>query len=227
MGRKLLGSVITDNNGEAHLNYETDESTTFVSTVNNLEDEIIYNPVLYNPSFTSENPAPTTRLGNGYRVTQSNGEITLIDACLTDGWSNEGLWECDYDVKWSNLRYVWFRTLMALPNTVLTGGWEGCVASTQAGLGSNVQRDNNDCLTVLHTSIWNNPSVPYVHINIKKTSPTTLVVTKTGDTANNGTVTFTNCDLLDTYDRLSIGATCNNGTSIGLPTIRNLIVKPL
>ena len=114
---------------------------------------------------------------------------------------------------------------MALPNTILMGAWEGCIASPTSGLGSNVQRDNNDCLTVVHRSIWDNPSTPWIHINIKKTSPTTLVVTKTGDTANNGTVTFTNCELLDTYEKMSVGATSNGGSVIGKPTFKNFRVK--
>ena len=180
---------------------------------------------MYAPSFTSDNPTPTTRLDNGYQVSQSNGELTLIGGCISDGWSNEGLWECNYDVKWNGTRYQWFRTLMALPNTALLGGWEGCLVNPQTSLGNNVQRDNNDCLTVVHQSIWDYPSTPCIHINIKKTSPTTLIVTKTGDTANNGTVTFTNCDLLDSYEKMSVGATSNGGSVIGKPTFKNFRVK--
>ena len=166
-------------------------------------------------------------MDSGYQVSQSNGELTLIGGCISDGWSNEGLWECNYDVKWNGTRYQWFRTLMALPNTLLLGGWEGCLATPQSVLGSNVQKDNTDCLTVVHQSIWNNPSTPWIHINIKKTTPTTLVITKTGDTANNGTVTFTNCDLLDGYERMSVGATSNNGSVMGKPTFKNFTVRRL
>ena len=183
---------------------------------------------IYAPSFTEDNPTPTNSLDSGYQVSQSNGELTLIGGCISDGWSNDDLWEVDYDVKWNGTRYQWFRTLMALPNTPLLGGWEGCIASPQSGLGSNVQRDNTDCLTVVHTDIWSNPSTPWIHINIKKISPTTLVVTKTGDTANNGTVTFTNCELLPSYERMSVGATSNNGNVRGKPTFKNFkVTKPI
>ena len=181
--------------------------------------------IIYTPPFTSDHPTPTTKLDSGYQVSQSNGELTMIGGCIADGWSNEGLWECDYDVKWNGTRYQWFRTLMALPNTALLGGWEGCLATPTSGLGSNVQRDNNDCLTVVHQSIWDNPSTPWIHINIKKTAPTTLIVTKTGDTANNGTVTFTNCELLDSYEKMSVGATSNGGSVIGKLTFKNFRVK--
>ena len=195
----------------------------FLTSTFDMHDYLIY--WIYTPTFTTNNPTPTKRLDSGYWVSQSNGELTLIGGCISDGWSNEGLWECDYDVKWNGTRYQWFRTLMALPNTILMGGWEGCLASSTSALGSNVQRDNNDCLTVVHQNIWDNPSTPWIHINIKKTTPTTLVVTKTGDTANNGTVTFTNCDLLDSYERMTVGVTSNSGSVIGKPTFKNFKVK--
>ena len=228
MTRVLLGTATTDDDGKATIDYISQGlgDVKIIATYDNLEsNELIIHDYLYAPSFTSDNPTPTTRLDNGYQVSQSNGELTLIGGCISDGWSNEGLWECDYDVKWNGTRYQWFRTLMALPNTILMGAWEGCIASPTSGLGSNVQRDNNDCLTVVHRSIWDNPSTPWIHINIKKTSPTTLVVTKTGDTANNGTVTFTNCDLLDSYEKMSVGATSNGGSVIGKPTFKNFRVK--
>lgn len=228
MTRVLLGTATTDDDGKATIDYISQGlgDVKIIATYDNLEsNELIIHDYLYAPSFTSDNPTPTTRLDNGYQVSQSNGELTLIGGCISDGWSNEGLWECDYDVKWNGTRYQWFRTLMALPNTILMGAWEGCIASPTSGLGSNVQRDNNDCLTVVHRSIWDNPSTPWIHINIKKTSPTTLVVTKTGDTANNGTVIFTNCELLDTYEKMSVGATSNGGSVIGKPTFKNFRVK--
>ena len=195
MTRVLLGTATTDDDGKATIDYISQGlgDVKIIATYDNLEsNELIIHDYLYAPSFTSDNPTPTTRLDNGYQVSQ---------------------------------RYQWFRTLMALPNTILMGAWEGCIASPTSGLGSNVQRDNNDCLTVVHRSIWDNPSTPWIHINIKKTSPTTLVVTKTGDTANNGTVIFTNCELLDTYEKMSVGATSNGGSVIGKPTFKNFRVK--
>ena len=228
MTRVLLGTATTDDDGKATIDYISQGlgDVKIIATYDNLEsNELIIHDYLYAPSFTSDNPTPTTRLDNGYQVSQSNGELTLIGGCISDGWSNEGLWECNYDVKWNGTRYQWFRTLMALPNTALLGGWEGWLVNPQTSLGNNVQRDNNDCLTVVHQSIWDNPSTPWIHINIKKTSPTTLIVTKTGDTANNGTVTFTNCDLLDSYEKMSVGATSNGGSVIGKPTFKNFRVK--
>lgn len=228
MTRVLLGTATTDDDGKATIDYISQGlgDVKIIATYDNLEsNELIIHDYLYAPFFTSEHPTPTTKLDSGYQVSQSNGELTLIGGCISDGWGNEGLWECDYDVKWNGTRYQWFRTLMALSNTLLLGGWEGCLATPQSGLGSNVQRDNNDCLTVVHQSIWDNPSTPWVHINIKKTTPTTLIVTKTGDTANNGTVTFTNCNLLDSYGKMSVGATSNGGSVIGKPTFKNFRVK--
>lgn len=228
MAKTLIGTATIDENGVATFEYTSTAAgeVKFIATSGNLEsEELTIYDYLYAPSFTTDHPTPTTKLDSGYQVSQANGELTLIGGCISDGWSNDGLWECDYDVKWNGTRYQWFRTLMALPNTSLMGAWEGCIASPTSGLGSNVQRDNNDCLTVVHRSIWDNPSTPWIHINIKKTSPTTLVVTKTGDTANNGTVIFTNCELLDTYEKMSVGATSNGGSVIGKPTFKNFRVK--
>lgn len=230
MAKTLIGIATIDENGVATFEYTSTAAgeVKFIATSGNLEsEELTIYDYLYAPSFTADHPTPTTKLDSGYQVLQANGELTLIGGCITNGWSNDGLWECDYDVKWNGTRYQWFRTLMALPNTALMGGWEGCIASPTGALGSNVQRDNNDCLTVVHQSIWDNPSTPWIHINIKKTSPTTLIVTKTGDTANNGTVTFTNCDLLDSYEKMSVGVTSNGGQVIGKPTFKNFTVKRL
>lgn len=226
----FLGSVNINSDGIAQLIFKSTgrgDITVIAESEGLTSNEVILHDYLYAPPFTSEHPTPTTKLDSGYQVSQSNGELTLIGGCISDGWGNEGLWEYDYDVKWNGTRYQWFRTLMALPNTLLLGGWEGCLATPQSGLGSNVQRDNNDCLTVVHQSIWDNPSTPWIHINIKKTSPTTLIVTKTGDIANNGTVTFTNCDLLDSYEKMSVGVTSNGGQVIGNPTFKNFTVKRL
>ena len=228
MAKTLIGIATIDENGVATFEYTSTAAgeVKFIATSGNLEsEELTIYDYLYAPSFTADHPTPTTKLDSGYQVLQANGELTLIGGCITNGWSNDGLWECDYDVKWNGTRYQWFRTLMALPNTALLGGWEGCLVNPQTSLGNNVQRDNNDCLTVVHQSIWDNPSTPWIHINIKKTSPTTLIVTKTGDTANNGTVTFTNCDLLDSYEKMSVGATSNGGSVIGKPTFKNFRVK--
>lgn len=183
---------------------------------------------IYQPTFSLENPTPTNHIGNNaYSVVQQNGEITMIDACLQDGWINKPKWECNFDVKWNNLRYQWFAVLMAFPEKRLLGGWEGCLANPQPDLGTNVTRTPDDCLTVLHQPILNNPSTDWIHVKVERINNDTLVVTKTNDTEGNGTVTLSGCDLLSTYDRLTIGVTSNRGEVKGQPTIKNLIVEEI
>ena len=65
-------------------------------------------------------------------------------------------------------------------------------------------------------------------INMKKTSPTTLIITKTGGQYNNGSVTY-EWQNLSNYPRLTIGTGANEGISMnglnGTVTIQNFIVR--
>lgn len=181
--------------------------------------------ILFNPEFTQENPALVTSNGNGYYSVQSDGVWTFTNAILTEGWSNTGNWEADYDLKCTGLRYIGFKTLCLLDGTTIFGGWENCIATTPSG---TVTRDNDDCLGLLHGSIWDNPSTDWVHIHIEKTSSTNISITKTGDTANNGTVNYT-WEELSNYPFFTIGAGNNGGSNFGnnKVMIKNLIVKKI
>ena len=209
----LIDSAVYSNN-----NYRL---PLVVSTLPESDDE----EILFNPSFTTENPANVTSGGNGFSSSQSNGVWSFTNARLTDGWSNQGYWECDYDLKCTGLRYIGFKILCLLDGTTIFGGWENCIATTPGGAAT---RDNNDCLGLLHSSIWDNPSTDWVHIHIEKTSLTSISITKTGDTANNGTVNY-NWGELDDIPAFTIGAGNNGGSnySNNKVMIRNLIVKKL
>ena len=64
-------------------------------------------------------------------------------------------------------------------------------------------RDNNNTLQVSqNTSLW-------CHISIQKISPTTLIITKTKDTINNGKVIY-EWQELSNYSKLTFGAEINN-----------------
>lgn len=210
--------LLIESNVYSNKNYQF--PVTVSTLVETEEDEI-----LFNPSFTIEDPARVLSNGNGFSSNQSDGVWSFTNARLTDGWINQGNWECDYDLKCTGLRYIGFKTLCLLDGATVFGGWENCIATTPTG---TVTRDNDDCLGLLHSSIWNNPSTDWVHIHIEKTSPTTISVTKTGDTANNGTVNYT-WEELDNIPAFTIGAGNNGGSNYGgnKVMIKNLIVKKL
>lgn len=212
----LIDSAIYSNNNS--------RLPIFVSTLPNTVDDSI----LFNPSFTEENPASVTSNGMGFSSNQSNGVWSFTNARLSGGWANQGNWECDFDLMCTGLRYIGFKILCLLDGTTIFGGWENCIATTPSG---TVTRDNDDCLGLLHGSIWVNPSTPWVHIHIEKTSSNQISIKKTGDTANNGTVNYV-WDQLDTIPAFTIGAGNNpsgGGTNFGnnKVMIKNLIVKKL
>lgn len=193
----------------------------------------------YQPSFTEENPEPL--ITNGHRwlsTSQSNGQWTSVGYYLAEGWANTGLWECDFDIS-GNIRYVEFAILCAFTssNTVkhLIRGWEGPIANNPPS-GDTYTRDNDSTLSFLPKTLgWNetdtktsNPNFTQCHINMKKTSPTTLIITKTDGQYNNGSVTY-EWQNLSNYPRLTIGTGANETISVGglkgTVTIQNFIVR--
>ena len=103
----------------------------------------------------------------------------------------------------------------------LIGGWEGPLATNPPG---NYTRDNNNTLSVLNGSIFSNNNVPWCHINIKKTSPTTLTITKTGDNVNNGSVTY-EWQELSNYPTLTFGTWAHDRQNIAYLKVKNFIVR--
>ena len=96
----FLGSVNINSDGIAQLVFKSTgrgDITVIAESEGLTSNEVILHDYLYAPPFTSEHPTPTTKLDSGYQVSQTNGELTLIGGCISDGWGNEGLWEYDYD----------------------------------------------------------------------------------------------------------------------------------
>lgn len=186
---------------------------------------------IYEPEFTEENPANVTSRGQNSYSSQTNGIWETVHCYLTDGWYNTGLWECDFDLMTANkygIRYIGIALLMSLSPTLqsefsgLIGGWEGPLATNPSG---TFTRDNDDNLT-LATYGYGTKINDWVHINIKKTSPTTLTITKTGDVAHNGSVTY-EWQELSNYEKLTFG-TWNNPAghyTRGHVKIKNFIVR--
>lgn len=186
---------------------------------------------IYQPEFTEENPANVTSRGQNSYSSQTNGIWETVHCYLTDGWYNTGLWECDFDLMTADtngIRYIGIALLMSLSPTLqsefdgLIGGWEGPLATNPSG---TFTRDNDDNLT-LATYGYSTEINDWVHINIKKTSPTTLTITKTGDVAHNGSVTY-EWQELSNYEKLTFG-TWNNpaGHSVlGHVKIKDFIVR--
>ena len=190
---------------------------------------------IYQPEFSEENPE--TLISNNnilLTTTQVGGTWTSVGYYLADGWVNTGLWECDFDMKLNRLHYINIQLLCALEPTfkALFRGWEGPLATTP--IDSHVVRDNDDNLTLAPygtvtatDSRYYNYSTPWVHINIKKSSPTTLTITKTGDVAHNGSVTY-EWQELSNYPRVTIGSKGNDDGDrriIGKMSIKNFIVR--
>lgn len=186
---------------------------------------------IYQPEFSEENPANVTSRGQNSYSSQTNGIWETVHCYLTDGWYNTGLWECDFDLMTANkygIQYIGIALLMSLSPTLqsefsgLIGGWEGPLATNPSG---TFTRDNDDNLT-LATYGYGTKINDWVHINIKKTSPTTLTITKTGDVAHNGSVTY-EWQELSNYEKLTFG-TWNNPAghyTRGHVKIKNFIVR--
>lgn len=186
---------------------------------------------IYQPEFTEENPANVTSRGQNSYSSQKNGIWETVHCYLTDGWYNTGLWECDFDLMTADtngIRYIGIALLMSLSPTLqsefsgLIGGWEGPLATNPPG---TFTRDNDDNLT-LATYGYSTEINDWVHINIKKTSPTTLTITKTGDVAHNGSVTY-EWQELSNYEKLTFG-TWNNPAGhfvLGHVKIKDFIVR--
>lgn len=188
---------------------------------------------IYQPDFTEQNTEPLIALNDDYlSSSQSNGVWNFVGYCLATGWSNTGTWECDFDVE-GDIRYVDFHILCALsPSnkvTYLIGGWEGPIATNPPG---TYTRDNDSVLHLLPKKLgWNEETETITttstfqqcHINIKKTSPTTLIVTKTNGEYNNGSVVY-EWENLSNYPKLTIGAR-HHGIRMGTIKIQNLVVR--
>lgn len=216
-------NVLTiDNAVYDNQNYKLPLSVTVLP--NTIEDTI-----LFNPSFTTEDSASViSNGGNGFSSTQNEGVWSFTNARLSSGWINTEKWECDFDLMCTGLRYIGLKILCLLDGTTIFGGWENCIATTPSGA---ITRDNNDCLGLLHGSIWDNPDTPWVHIHIEKTGPKNISITKTGDTERNGTVNYV-WEQLENIPAFTIGAGNNlagGGTnwSDNKVMIKNLIVKKL
>lgn len=188
---------------------------------------------IYQPEFSEENPE--TLISNNnilLKTTQVGGIWTSVGYYLADGWVNTGLWECDFDIRLDGLININIQLLCALEPTfkALLGGWEGPLATTP--IDSHVVRDNDDNLTLAPYDTVTETDLrhyitPWVHINIKKSSPTTLTITKTGDVTHNGSVTY-EWQELSNYPRVTIGSKGNDDGdqhTTGKMLIKNFIVR--
>lgn len=231
-GQYQLEFIFTgDNNYYAFdkiTNFEILKATPTHEIVNQYTNFKGHRFFIYQPEFTEENPE--TLLSNNHTLlstTQSNGIWTSIGYCLEEGWANTGLWECDFDIS-CDLKYLDIHILEALEPTWrnLIGGREGPIATNPPG---HSERDNDNTLSLLHgrNRYANYLPVDWCHINMKKTSPTTIVVTKTNDTMDNGSVTY-EWQELSNYPRVTIGSQGNeygDRRIAGKMKIKNLIVR--
>lgn len=192
-----------------------------------------FNFFVYQPEFTKSNPAHVTSRGPNSYSTQIDGIWESIHCYLSDGWYNTGTWECDFDLTCGNSlndsytpKYMGIGLLISLSpippsqNECLIGGWEGPLASNPPG---HYTRDNDSDLSIgTYTTIIKE----WIHINMKKTSATTLTITKTSDNLYDESVTY-EWQELSNYEKLTFG-TWNNpagNTVYGHLRIKNFIVR--
>ena len=234
-GQYQLEFIFTGDNSyyafDKIINFEILKATPTHEIVNQYTSFKGHRFFIYQPEFTEENAANVTSRGQNSYSSQTNGIWETVHCYLTDGWYNTGLWECDFDLMTADtngIRYIGIALLMSLSPTLqsefgsLIGGWEGPLATNPSG---TFTRDNDDNLT-LATYGYSTEINDWVHINIKKTSPTTLTITKTGDVAHNGSVTY-EWQELSNYEKLTFG-TWNNPAghfTLGHVKIKDFIVR--
>ena len=153
----------------------------------------------------------------------SAGVFSSHGSFLTNGWSNEGLWELDFDVQCTSWKYVGlmpvcndainpFTDAKASANAMTT--WEGI--SYMGGMGFS-SWDSADSMSKITNTTWH-------HITLTKLSPTKVKIV-----IDNTYTAIGNYDNLPNHSVLHIGSrdnpsARNNG---GIVKYKNIIVKPL
>lgn len=181
-------------------------------------------PYFYRPSFTESAPEELISGTNTIlSSTQSNGIWESVGYYLKNGWSNIGLWECDFDVK-GGILYIGLYIAAIQSSSIehLFGSYEGGLATNPPG---SYTRNNDNRLNFVNKSRnpWSGGDYRYFdwcHINIKKSSPTKLTITKTGGKYNDGSVTY-EWQELPNYSKLTIGT---KGNEDGIREIRDKIM---
>lgn len=190
---------------------------------------------IYQPEFSEENPETLIKEScNSATSSQSNGVWDFVGYYLSKGWANTGIWECDFDIS-GDIKYVGLDVLCAISSsnqiTKLIGGWEGPIATNPPG---TYTRNSDNTLSFLPKKLGlantetttNTSTFTECHINMKKTSPTTLIITKTNGECNNGSVIY-EWQNLSNYPKLTIGAHVNPSgcQKRGTIKIKNFIVR--
>ena len=190
---------------------------------------------IYQPEFSEENPETLIKEScSSATSSQSNGVWDFVGYYLSKGWANTGIWECDFDIS-GDIKYVGLDVLCAISSsnqiTKLIGGWEGPIATNPPG---TYTRNSDNTLSFLPKKLGfaNTETTTEIstftecHINMKKTSPTTLIITKTNGECNNGSVIY-EWQNLSNYPKLTIGAHVNPSRcqKRGTIKIKNFIVR--
>lgn len=152
----------------------------------------------------------------------SGGIFSSHGSFLTAGWSNEGLWELDFDVQCTSWRYIGLMPVCSAEINPFTDAkassyamttWEGI--SYMKGMGFS-SWDNADSMSKITDGNWH-------HITITKLSATKVKIV-----IDNTYTAIGNYSNLPNHSTLHIGsrdnpADRNNG---GIVKYKNIIVKP-
>lgn len=190
-----------------------------LTTLANKILDIHVNDYLFNPPLDGTDAITKwTTMTN----TTSNGVFTSHGSFLTDGWSNSGLWQLDFDVKADSWRYVGLMPICdaninpftdaVVANYAFTT-WEGITYGS--GFGSSVVIE--ETLTKITDTNWH-------HYRIEKLSSTKIRVT-----IDNTYTAVLNVPNLSNIQTLHIGTRDNPSSrnTGGLVQLKNIKVKSI
>ena len=194
-------------------------------------------PILFQPAFDGTTPV-IKQYTNSNANTQSDGVATFKGCVIDEGWDNTGLWEVTVDIAYlSGIRYTGLILLTNLDTPFAGWGirnWEGPVTGTpginngngETATSTNYTKTPDNNLTDLSGYIFNNPTVNWYTLHMKKTSPTTLEVYKEfSDSSVSATIVYEWAELSD-VSRCTMGGMTNSAdtAAYGSVYMRNLKV---
>ena len=227
MAKTLIGTAITDANGEAKFEYlatGAGEVTLIAESDNLTSNELTICDLKQNTVTPDLNTiATTTRMGT---PTKSNGIISGRGYTFTEGWDNTGLWQCDFEVSFDNQRYAgicfWTEagkycdTESRFPAIrTFEGSWNANIVNLPSGYTQTYKNDTN-------YATWQSGAIGWFDVHIKKDAPNHLVI---WSDAKNKTCEVTS-DYLSVPERVTCGGVANGNdyNHYGQTRIRNLTI---
>ncbi|WP_458454198.1 hypothetical protein [Methanobrevibacter sp.] len=189
--------------------------------LNNIESNMVVLPIiLFNPPLDgTDSITKWTSMTNK----TENGIFYTHGSFLTNGWSNEGLWELEFDVKCSSWRYVGLIPVCAAETNPYTDAkaapyaifmWEGISYPGGMGLSSWICADS---MLKITDSNWH-------HIKLTKLTSTNVKIE-----IDNTYVAVGAFDNLPNHSTLHLGSRDNPASRNygGIVEYKNIVVKSI